>query len=40
MTSPGHRGNIVSTRYTEMGGGVTIAKNGRRFYVQVFASPR
>jgi uncharacterized protein YkwD len=40
MTSPGHRANIVSTHYTEMGAGVAVAKNGQRFYSQVFASPR
>ena len=40
MTSPGHRDNIVSTRFTEMGAGVATAKNGRTFYTQVFASPR
>ena len=40
MTSPGHRDNIVSTRFSEMGAGVAIAKNGRKFYAQVFASPR
>lgn len=40
MTSPGHRSNIVSTHYTQMGGGVATAKNGRKFYAQVFASPR
>ena len=40
MTSPGHRANIVSTHFTEMGAGVAMAKNGRRFYAQVFGSPR
>jgi len=40
MTSPGHRENIVSTDYTEMGAGVAPAQNGRLFYVQVFARPR
>jgi uncharacterized protein YkwD len=40
MASPGHRDNIVSTHYTEMGAGVATAKNGQRFYAQVFASPR
>jgi uncharacterized protein YkwD len=40
MTSPGHRANIVSTHFTEMGGGVATGKNGRRYYAQVFASPR
>ena len=40
MTSPGHRSNIVSTHYTEMGGGVATGKNGRRYYAQVFGAPR
>ncbi|MEP6729555.1 MAG: CAP domain-containing protein [bacterium] len=40
MTSPGHRANIVSTHFTEIGAGVATAKNGRPFYAQVFASPR
>jgi uncharacterized protein YkwD len=40
MTSPAHRANIVSARFTEMGAGVATAKNGRIYYAQVFASPR
>ena len=40
MTSPGHRDNITSTRFTQMGAGVAAARNGRKFYAQVFASPR
>ena len=40
MTSPGHRSNILSAQFTEMGAGVATAKNGRRFYAQVFGSPR
>ncbi len=40
MTSPGHRANIVSTHFSEMGAGVATAKNGRRFYAQVFGFPR
>lgn len=40
MTSPGHRGNITSTNFTEMGAAVATGKNGRRFWVQVFAAPR
>lgn len=40
MTSPGHRDNITSTRFTQMGAGVAAAKSGRKFYAQVFASPR
>ena len=40
MTSPGHRANITSGNFTEMGAGVATGKNGRRFWAQVFASPR
>ncbi|MEP6990431.1 MAG: CAP domain-containing protein [bacterium] len=40
MTSPGHRANIVSTHFTEMGAALATAKNGRRFYVQVFGAPQ
>lgn len=40
MTSPGHRANIVSAQYTEMGAGVATGKNGRRFWTQVFGAPR
>ena len=40
MTSTGHRENIVSTRFTEMGAGVATASNGRRFFTQVFGRPR
>jgi uncharacterized protein YkwD len=40
MTSPGHRANIVSRNYFEMGGGVATGKNGRRFWTQVFGTPR
>jgi len=40
MTSPGHRENIVSTTFTEMGAAVATARNGRTFYAQVFGRPR
>ena len=40
MTSPGHRANIVSTHYTEIGAGVATGRNGRRFWAQVFGAPR
>lgn len=40
MTSPGHRANIVSTAFTQMGAGVATASNGRRFHAQVFGTPR
>jgi uncharacterized protein YkwD len=39
MTSPGHRSNIVSTQFTQMGAGVATAQSGRKFYAQVFARP-
>lgn len=40
MTSPGHRANIVSTHFTEIGAGMATAKSGRRYYAQVFGAPR
>ena len=40
MTSPGHRANVVSRNYYEMGGAVATGKNGRRFWAQVFGTPR
>lgn len=40
MTSPGHRSNIVSTAFTEMGAGYATGRNGRKFYAQVFGRPR
>jgi uncharacterized protein YkwD len=40
MTSPGHRSNIVSTAFTEMGAGYAAGKNGRKYYAQVFGRPR
>ena len=40
MTSPHHRENIVSTSFTEMGGGFATGKNGRKYYAQVFGHPR
>jgi uncharacterized protein YkwD len=40
MTSTGHRANIVSTTFSEMGAGMATAKNGRKFYAQVFGHPR
>ena len=39
MKSPGHRENIVSDHYAEMGGGVATGSNNRRYWVQVFARP-
>src|SRR5258708_3130234 len=39
MSSTGHRENILSTRYAEMGAGMAIGRNGRRFYAQGFGRP-
>lgn len=39
MSSPGHRANILSSDYTEMGAGVAAARNGRLYFVQVFGRP-
>jgi len=40
MTSPAHRANILSARYTEMGAGMARSKTGRTYTAQVFARPR
>jgi uncharacterized protein YkwD len=40
MKSPGHRQNIVSTAFTEMGAGAATAASGHRYHVQVFARPQ
>lgn len=39
MDSPGHRANILSSNYTELGTGVAAARNGRLYFVQVFGRP-
>jgi hypothetical protein len=39
MTSPGHRGNILSEKYTHTGVGLATSDSGRRYYTQVFARP-
>lgn len=39
MSSSGHRANILSSDYTEMGAGVAAARNGRLYFVQVFGRP-
>jgi uncharacterized protein YkwD len=39
MDSPGHRSNILSREYTELGTGVAAARNGRLYFVQVFGRP-
>jgi uncharacterized protein YkwD len=40
MRSSGHRANIVSPRYVEMGAGVATSSRGRTYYAQVFGTPR
>jgi uncharacterized protein YkwD len=40
MTSPPHRANILSARYTETGAGMARSKSGRTYTAQVFARPR
>lgn|SRR6187431_2033166 len=39
MHSRGHRRNIVSPDFTELGVGYATDRAGRRYYVQLFASP-
>jgi uncharacterized protein YkwD len=39
MDSRGHRSNIVSPQFTELGVGYAIDRAGRPYYVQVFANP-
>lgn len=40
MTSAGHRQNILSERYTEIGVGTARSKRGRAFHAQVFGRRR
>lgn len=37
MNSPGHRANIMEARYTRLGVGYTVDKNGTPYWVQMFA---
>jgi uncharacterized protein YkwD len=39
MDSSKHRANILSKDYTELGTGVAMARNGRLYFVAVFARP-
>jgi uncharacterized protein YkwD len=39
MKSPGHRRNMLSASYTEMGTGVATDAGGRAYFVQVFGRP-
>jgi uncharacterized protein YkwD len=40
MRSRGHRDNILSSEFTEIGTGVAIGRNGRLYWAQVFGRPR
>ena len=40
MASPGHRANILSVNYTEIGTAVATSSNGTMYWVQVFGRPR
>ena len=39
MNSPGHRKNLLSAAYTELGTGYATDASGRPYYVQVFGRP-
>jgi uncharacterized protein YkwD len=40
MHSRGHRDNILSGEFTEIGTGVAVGRNGRFYWAQVFGRPR
>jgi uncharacterized protein YkwD len=40
MRSRGHRDNILSSEFTEIGTGVAVGRNGRLYWAQVFGRPR
>jgi uncharacterized protein YkwD len=40
MNSPGHRGNILTNEYTEIGVAVVEAKDGQKYWTMVLASDR
>jgi uncharacterized protein YkwD len=40
MDSKGHRANILSTEFTEIGLGIARDKTGQLYFTQVFAKPR
>jgi uncharacterized protein YkwD len=41
MTSPGHRQNILTARFTHSGVGTALSADGRRrYFVQIFLVPR
>ena len=39
MNSPGHRNNILSTSFTEIGVGLAKSANGRYYWTQMFIKP-
>jgi uncharacterized protein YkwD len=39
MRSPGHRDNILSSEFTEIGTGVAVGRNGRLYWAEVFGRP-
>jgi uncharacterized protein YkwD len=39
MKSPGHRNNLLSPKYTELGTGYATDDTGKAYYVQVFGRP-
>ncbi|MNC85022.1 Cysteine-rich secretory protein family protein [compost metagenome] len=40
MASASHRGNILNAEFAETGGARVVDRNGRWYYVQVFARPQ
>ena len=40
MTSPGHRANILTPAFTQMGVGARKGRDGRWYVAQVFGAPR
>lgn len=39
MNSPGHRSNILSTSYSEIGVGLAVSKSGVKYWTQMFIRP-
>ncbi|HXH21193.1 MAG TPA: CAP domain-containing protein, partial [Dehalococcoidia bacterium] len=39
LASPGHRANILSSRFTRVGVGVAVSASGIKYYAVVFAGP-
>jgi len=40
MLSPGHRDNILSSLFSDIGTAYIVGSNGQQYYVQVFGRPR